>query len=129
LSELHKLLGEINALEIRSLQFVSPDSRRGEDISERLPSGEADPLLHYLRSEAKELLTQAMAELPEKERQVRSLYYFEELTMKKVGIALGVGESRISQLYSMAVVRLKARMAELTAARAQGKSRAAAGSR
>ena len=73
-----------------------------------------------------ELLSRAIAELPEKERQVLALYYFEELTMKEVGLSLGVGESRVSQIHSMAVVRLRARMAELTAAKAKPASRAAA---
>jgi len=43
---------------------------------------------------------------------VLALYYYEELTMKEVGIILGVGESRISQIHSMAVIRLRARLAE-----------------
>jgi RNA polymerase sigma factor for flagellar operon FliA len=62
----------------------------------------------------KELLGRAIAELPEKERQVLALYYIEELTMKKVGAVLGVGESRVSQIHSMAVVRLRSRLSELT---------------
>ena len=62
----------------------------------------------------KHLLARAITELPEKERQVLALYYYEELTMKEVGIILGVGESRVSQIHSMAVVRLRARLSELS---------------
>ena len=65
-----------------------------------------------LRSEMKDLLTRAIAELPEKEQQVLALYYYEELTMKEVGVILGVGESRVSQIHSMAVIRLRTRLAE-----------------
>ena len=61
----------------------------------------------------KHLLARAIAELPEKEQQVLALYYYEELTMKEVGIILGVGESRVSQIHSMAVIRLRARLAEV----------------
>jgi RNA polymerase sigma factor for flagellar operon FliA len=61
------------------------------------------------------LLARAIEDLPPKERQVLTLYYFEELTMKEVGAVLGVGESRVSQIHSMAVIRLRARIAELTA--------------
>ena len=75
------------------------------------------------------MLTRAIEELPEKERQVLSLYYFEELTMKEVGMALGVGESRVSQIHSMAVVRLRARMSELTASRQKLSSHSAASGR
>ena len=60
------------------------------------------------------MLARAIAELPQKERQVMALYYFEELTMKEVGAALGVGESRVSQIHSMAVIRLRARLSELS---------------
>ena len=56
----------------------------------------------------KQQLARAIAELPEKERQVLVLYYFQELTMKEVGAKLGVGESRVSQIHSTAVVRLRA---------------------
>jgi RNA polymerase sigma factor for flagellar operon FliA len=65
----------------------------------------------------KGLLGQVISELPEKERQVLALYYYEELTMKEVGSAMGIGESRVSQIHTMAVIRLRARLQELFAAR------------
>lgn len=115
---LQLLLGEIDGLEIGSLRVASPRDGKEEDLCEYLPDDpEETPLLLCLRSEMKELLTRAIAELPEKERQVLSLYYFDELTMKEVGAVLGVGESRVSQIHSMAVVRLRARMSELTGPR------------
>ena len=55
--------------------------------------------------------------LQQKERQVVALYYFEELTMKEVGAVLGVGESRVSQIHSLALVRLRTRLQELLQAR------------
>ena len=58
----------------------------------------------------KHLLEQAISELPDKERKVLALYYYEELTMKEVGAALGIGESRVSQIHSLAMVRLRARL-------------------
>ena len=130
LPEMRKLLREINALDICSLRFISPDGAREIDITEQLPGGGGDdPLLQCLESETKHLLEQAISELPEKESTVVKLYYFEELTMKEVGVALGVGESRVSQIHSIAVMRLKARMAEFVGARVQAKGRAAAASR
>ena len=128
LSELQKLLGEISSLEIGSLRTISPDNGKEEDLCEFLPDDrDESPLAQFLHSEMRELLACAVAELPEKERHVLTLYYFEELTMKEVGMALGVGESRVSQIHSMAVVRLRARMTELTAS--HGKQRRAAASR
>jgi len=116
---LQLLLGEIDGLEVGSLKVQSPHDGKEEDLCEYLPNHpEETPLLLCLRSEMKELLARAIEGLPEKERQVLALYYFEELTMKEVGAVLGVGESRVSQIHSMAVIRLRARMAELTTVRA-----------
>jgi RNA polymerase sigma factor for flagellar operon FliA len=53
---------------------------------------------------------EALADLPEREKQVLVLYYYEELTMKEVGAVLGVGESRVSQIHSLAITRLRARL-------------------
>ncbi len=64
----------------------------------------------------KHLLAEAISELPEKEQRVLALYYYEELTMKEVGAALGIGESRVSQIHSLAMVRLRARLNFLTSA-------------
>jgi RNA polymerase sigma factor for flagellar operon FliA len=56
----------------------------------------------------RQCLVDAIDELPEKERMVLTLYYYEELTMKEIGLTLGVVESRVSQIHSSAVVRLRA---------------------
>jgi len=123
---LQLLLGEIDGLEVGSLRVESPRDGREEDLCEYLADDSTEtPLLLCLRSEMKELLTRAIAELPEKERQVLALYYYEELTMKEVGVVLGVGESRVSQIHSMAVVRLRARLSELS--RGRGSAEFAAG--
>jgi RNA polymerase sigma factor (sigma-70 family) len=93
-----------------------PETLVESELFGHLPNGRDDgPLTQFLRSEMRDLLARAIDELPEKERRVLALYYFEELTMKEVGAVLGVGESRVSQIHSMAVLRLRARMAELTA--------------
>lgn len=114
LHDFQVLLGELDRLDVGSLRVQSPRDGSDQDLCEYLPDQSEDtPLLLCLRSEMKELLARAIEELPEKERQVLALYYFEELTMKEVGAVLGVGESRVSQIHSMAVTRLRARLAEL----------------
>ena len=91
-----------------------------------LPSAPEDtPYFRCQRSEMKQILARIIAELPEKEQQVLALYYFEELTMKEVGAVLGIGESRVSQIHSLAVVRLRSRLAEMLSAR-EMKTRGAA---
>ena len=68
---------------------------------------EDDPLFCCLRGELQEKLTEAIEWLPERERLVMTLYYFEELTMREIGLALGVVESRVSQIHASAVVHLR----------------------
>ena len=66
--------------------------------------------LGSLRAEIRNLLAKAISELDEKERQVLGLYYLEELTMKEVGMILGIGESRVSQIHTAALIRLRSRL-------------------
>ena len=127
LRELQALLAELDGLELGSLHLDSSRDGRDEDLTEHLSGDPQDnPFTSCLRSELKGLLLQAISELPEKERQVLALYYYEELTMKEVGTVLGVGESRVSQIHSLAMVRLRARLNGLTAPHEpQGRARAA----
>jgi RNA polymerase sigma factor for flagellar operon FliA len=114
LREFQQLLTELDGLEVGSLHLESPWDGKEEDLCDYLPNAPEDtPFFRCMRSEMKELLARAVADLPEKEQQVLALYYFEELTMKEVGAVLGIGESRVSQIHSLAVVRLRARLEEL----------------
>jgi RNA polymerase sigma factor for flagellar operon FliA len=62
----------------------------------------------------RERLTKAINDLPERERLIMTLYYYEETTMKEIGIILGVVGSRISQIHASAVLHLRARLATPT---------------
>src|SRR5258708_26028487 len=118
LKEFQQLLGELDSLEIGSLSIESPWDGKEEDLCDYLPNAPEDtPFFRCLRSEMKTLLARVIAELPEKEQQVLALYYFEELTMKEVGAVIGIGESRVSQIHSLAVVRVRSRLEEVMTAR------------
>jgi RNA polymerase sigma factor FliA len=69
-----------------------------------------DPVRLLDASELKDLLAEAIAALPEREKLVIALYYYENLTLREIGEVLGVTESRISQLHTKAVLRLKSRL-------------------
>jgi len=62
------------------------------------------------RSEMKEMVADSISRLPEREKLVITLYYYEELTLREIGEVLGVTESRVSQLHTKAILRLKARL-------------------
>lgn len=110
LEEFQQLLGELRGLDLGSLQAQSEESG-GEDTAAAVAiRPEEDPFQITLRAEMRTLLTQAIDELDEKERQVLGLYYLEELTMKEVGVLLGIGESRVSQIHTAALIRLRSRL-------------------
>lgn len=129
LRELQSLLAELDGLELGSLRVESRRDGKEEDLTDSLPSKlEETPFFQCLRAEMKHLLDRTISELPDKEQRVLALYYYEELTMKEVGAALGIGESRVSQIHSLAMVRLRDRMGALTtpttaSAKAVGTSR------
>ncbi|MDR1532718.1 MAG: FliA/WhiG family RNA polymerase sigma factor [Clostridiales bacterium] len=71
---------------------------------------DASPESEYERLEVRQLLTDAIDKLTEKERTVVTLYYFEDLTLKEISKTLGVSESRVSQIHSKAVLKLQGRL-------------------
>jgi RNA polymerase sigma factor for flagellar operon FliA len=65
-----------------------------------------------MRSQFKGHLAEAIGSLPDREQLVLSLYYDEELNLKEIGEVLGVSESRVSQIHSQALIRVRARLRE-----------------
>ncbi|MEO6910884.1 MAG: FliA/WhiG family RNA polymerase sigma factor [Edaphobacter sp.] len=113
LVEYQQLLGDLKGLEIGSLHIERSEDSGDEELAYIPGSPEEDPLFRCLKGEMKQRLADAIDELPEKERMVLTLYYYEELTMKEIGLTLGVVESRISQIHSSAVLRLRTALAGL----------------
>jgi len=113
LSDYQQLLGELKGLEIGSLHMERTEDAGDEELTYIPSSPDEDPLFRCMQGEMKQCLIDAIEELPEKERMVLTLYYYEELTMKEIGLTLGVVESRVSQIHSAAVVRLRVALAGL----------------
>jgi RNA polymerase sigma factor for flagellar operon FliA len=113
LSDFQTLLGDLKGLEIGSLNMERSEDSGDEELSYIPGAPEDDPLFRCLKGEMKQRLADAIEDLPEKERLVLTLYYYEELTMKEIGLTLGVVESRVSQIHSAAVVRLRVALASL----------------
>jgi RNA polymerase sigma factor for flagellar operon FliA len=107
LNELQILLGDLKGLEIGSLNLEHTEDSGDDELAYVAGSPEDSPLFQCLQGEMRQCLIDAIEELPEKERMVLTLYYYEELTMKEIGQTLGVVESRVSQIHSSAVARLR----------------------
>ena len=120
LEDYQQMLGELKGLEIGTLHAERSDDSGEEELAYIPSPAEDDPLFRCLNTEMKERLAQAIEQLPERERLVITLYYYEEMTMKEIGMVLGVVESRVSQIHSSAVVHLRARLAMFAAKAADG---------
>lgn len=106
--ELQQLLGEVGSIVM--LSFEELGFGHGEErfqANDWVADRTDDPLNNLLGGEKVELIARALDRLPEKERLVISLYFYEELNLKEIGEILGVTESRASQIRSRALIRLK----------------------
>jgi RNA polymerase sigma factor for flagellar operon FliA len=117
--ELQDALTEISRSSIAALDELWTISSSGGDqvaLIDTIEDTDApDPQSSLAQTEMKEALADAIARLPEREKLVVTLYYYEELTLREIGEVLGVTESRVSQLHTKAILRLKARLAGLPA--------------
>ncbi|GAB4257864.1 MAG: hypothetical protein Kow0092_05100 [Deferrisomatales bacterium] len=110
MEEFNELLYKARGLSLLSLNRPAGDDTEDEvkELGDFIPDDpEKSPHELLKKQEVRDLLAAQIDNLPEKERMVVSLYYFNELTMKEVGHILGVTESRVSQLHSSAVLRLR----------------------
>jgi RNA polymerase sigma factor for flagellar operon FliA len=118
LAEYYRCTERMVGLNINSLETLM-DAEKEKNL---LPSNgirdlsSALPFDLYERCETKNIICEAIDELPKKERTIICLYYYEQMSMANIGKILGVNESRISQLHSMATRRLKKRLRSLNAA-------------
>lgn len=104
-AELRENLQEIRGLTLENLD--DRDETTGLSLAETISDGKRTALDEMESDEQRRLLAKAIDKLPARERQVIALYYVEELTMKEIGEVLSVTESRVSQLRTQAIVRLR----------------------
>lgn len=116
LEEFQRLLGDLRGLDLGSLTASSTEESPESPHTSVTAKEQEDPFELCLRSEMRGMLAEAIEVLDEKERHVLGLYYLEELTMKEVGLILDIGESRVSQIHTAAILRLRARLQDRIAA-------------
>jgi RNA polymerase sigma factor for flagellar operon FliA len=110
LDEYHEWLVDIRGLNIASLEYSPGD--QGKDLLHYLPDGDDNlPSTLLERSELERLLARGIDGIPPMERTVLGLYYREELTLREIAQVVKLHESRISQLKSQAILRLRSHMA------------------
>ncbi|HVV13718.1 MAG TPA: FliA/WhiG family RNA polymerase sigma factor [Amycolatopsis sp.] len=113
LGELRDLYGQLRLTSVVALEDLVSAGKDSGSLVDTLPDDDAvDPVAVLVDRDNRRQLAEAIAQLTERDRIVVSLYYFESLTLAEIGKVLGVTESRVSQLHTRAVLRLRARLTE-----------------
>jgi len=109
-TEYGRILDQLKTAELATIrQSTNEDGTSSLEVA--VDPGEG-PYARLEREELRQLLAEAITELPDRERQILALYYQEELTLAEIGQVIGVGESRVSQLRTQAIGRLRSRLAD-----------------
>jgi RNA polymerase sigma factor for flagellar operon FliA len=111
--EFEKMLSDSAPITVFSIDatFSKDSESREMSISETIEDTNTDNPLQILGyEEVKRVLKEAIMTLPEKEKLVIALYHFEELTLKEIGVVLGITESRVSQIHSKVMLKLRSRL-------------------
>jgi len=112
--ELENSLTDISRSSIAALDELWTVSGSGGDQIALIDTIEdtqgPEPQSAFAQTEMREAVADAISRLPEREKLVITLYYYEDLTLREIGEVLGVTESRVSQLHTKAILRLKARL-------------------
>ncbi len=110
INELHHILQEVRGLTLSNLD--EREEETGLSLMDTISDSKASPLEQLEKSERRKLVAKAIGKLPVREKKVIALYYKEELTMKEIGAILEITESRVSQLRTQAIIRLKSNIAK-----------------
>jgi RNA polymerase sigma factor for flagellar operon FliA len=118
LEDLHQIFSQVSYVNVVALdELLTVGGEKGDKLSlvDTLEDTKAeDPVTAFEAEETKFLLARAINQLPEREKIVVTLYYYEGLTLAEIGRVLGVTESRICQMHTKAVLQLRAKLAEVS---------------
>jgi RNA polymerase sigma factor for flagellar operon FliA len=108
LNDYQKLLGELDGLEIGTLHRKREDGSDDEELIYVPGKPEDDPLFRCMRGETQERLASAIQGLSETEQLVTTLYYYEEMTVREIGLTLNLDQAKVRQIRTSAVLHLRA---------------------
>ena len=114
--EFHNLVSKISGTSLVSLNDIWQGNEDSDELSfiETIESpSNMNPDIMVEREEIKDLIVASIKKLPDREKKVVVLYYYEDLTLKEIGEVLEVTESRVSQLHTKAIMRLRGRLAQM----------------
>jgi len=112
LGEMHEVLQILASVPTVSMdESLSVDDESGVELHESVEDPKTvDPRHATHRTEMEERLLESMRDLPERERTMMAMYYFDEMTFREIGIVLGVTESRVCQMHTRILLRLKSKL-------------------
>lgn len=110
-AEYHRMLEQMRTADIAAIRQLDVDAEH-QPLLEVALDPEEGPHAQLERAELREHLARAIVGLPERERHIVALYYEHELTLAEIGQVIGVGESRVSQLRTQAIARLRSSLRE-----------------
>jgi RNA polymerase sigma factor for flagellar operon FliA len=112
--EFHKAMRKISTVGMMALDEVLRGGDRSErsTLGETLPDGSSGPVDTFEAKESKEALLRAVDGMPDRERTVLTMYYYDGLTLTEIGDVLGVTESRVCQIHTKALRQLRSKLAD-----------------
>ena len=111
LADYQILLGKVRGTQLIYLEDMSKNNEDGDDLLDRYDSGSEDDPMNMLRDQRlRHALIDSIKKLPEREQFIMSMYYEQDMNLKEIALVLDITESRVCQLHSQAIARLRAKM-------------------
>ena len=112
LQQYQELLGKVRGTQLVYLEDMSGDDGDEDFLDRHMVDTDSNPLGRLSDRKMREALVSAIEQLPEREQYVMSMYYEHDMNLKEIAAVLGVTESRVCQLHSQSIARLRTRMRE-----------------
>jgi RNA polymerase sigma factor for flagellar operon FliA len=110
LQDYQELLAKVRGTQLLYLEDIGGDDGDDDYLDRHIADEDANPIARLQDRRMREALVEAIKQLPEREQYVMSMYYEHDMNLKEIAAVLGVTESRVCQLHSQSIARLRARL-------------------